>query len=178
MGSAVRCARWGMHAWPLGAVRAHLLRGDNHLKCTCLYLLRAGNYALHVALSSWQNLPHLERRVDAVQQALVSFTGIPIADQIVMCNGARLDPAKALAAYKLPLVRAPPSGPVCHACMRMRMCMRPQVLAPVERAAHTTHVFQPSVSFCGWALHTKGQGPCGQAQLVAARVVGALYGLL
>jgi hypothetical protein len=47
------------------------------------------------------------RRVDAVQQALVSFTGVPVVDQILMCNGARLDPAKPLAAYKLPVVSAP-----------------------------------------------------------------------
>lgn len=43
-------------------------------------------------------------RVDAVQQALVSVTGISTSDQIVMCHGARLDPAKPLAAYKLPVV--------------------------------------------------------------------------
>jgi hypothetical protein len=43
--------------------------------------------------------------VDAVQQALVSVTGIALGDQIVMCHGARLDPAKPLAAYKLPVVR-------------------------------------------------------------------------
>lgn len=43
-------------------------------------------------------------RVDAVQQALVSVTGISVSDQIVMCHGARLDPAKPLAAYKLPVV--------------------------------------------------------------------------
>ena len=39
-----------------------------------------------------------------MQQALVSVTGIGVSDQIVMCHGARLDPAKPLAAYKLPLV--------------------------------------------------------------------------
>jgi len=43
-------------------------------------------------------------RVDAVQQALVSVTGISLSDQIVMCHGARLDPVKPLAAYKLPVV--------------------------------------------------------------------------
>jgi hypothetical protein len=47
-------------------------------------------------------------RVDAVQQALVSVTGIGVSDQIVMCHGARLDPAKPLAAYKLPLVSRGP----------------------------------------------------------------------
>ncbi|WIA42046.1 hypothetical protein OEZ86_009334 [Tetradesmus obliquus] len=42
-------------------------------------------------------------RVDAVQQALVAFTSIAVSDQIVMCHGARLDPAKPLSAYKLPV---------------------------------------------------------------------------
>jgi hypothetical protein len=46
-------------------------------------------------------------RIDAVQQALVSVTGISVSDQIVMCQGARLDPAKPLAAYRLPVVRMP-----------------------------------------------------------------------
>lgn len=46
-------------------------------------------------------------RVDAVQQALVAFTSIAVSDQIVMCHGARLDPAKPLSAYKLPVVSAP-----------------------------------------------------------------------
>lgn len=45
-------------------------------------------------------------RVDTVQQALVSFTGIPICDQIIMCHGARLDPARTLAQYGLPVVSA------------------------------------------------------------------------
>jgi hypothetical protein len=39
-----------------------------------------------------------------VQQALVAFTSIAVSDQIVMCHGARLDPAKPLSAYKLPVV--------------------------------------------------------------------------
>lgn len=43
-------------------------------------------------------------RVDVVQQALVSFTNVPVADQIVMFKGARLDPNRQLAAYKLPVV--------------------------------------------------------------------------
>lgn len=53
-------------------------------------------------------------RVDAVQQALVSFTGIPVVDQIVMCHGSRLDPKKALAAYRLPVadVSAAEDNPV------------------------------------------------------------------
>ncbi|GFR46208.1 hypothetical protein Agub_g7746 [Astrephomene gubernaculifera] len=42
-------------------------------------------------------------RVDAVQHALVSFTGIPVADQIAMYQGARLDPTKPLGAYGLPV---------------------------------------------------------------------------
>ena len=43
-------------------------------------------------------------RVDAVQQALLSFTGIAISDQIIMLNGARLDPSRSLGAYGLPVV--------------------------------------------------------------------------
>lgn len=46
---------------------------------------------------------HPSTRVDAVQQALVAFTGVQVSDQIVMCEGARLDPNKTLAAYSLPL---------------------------------------------------------------------------
>ncbi|KIY92250.1 hypothetical protein MNEG_15712 [Monoraphidium neglectum] len=46
-----------------------------------------------------------QTRVDAVQQALVSFTGVAVGDQILMCHGARLDPAKPLSAYKLPVRR-------------------------------------------------------------------------
>ncbi|KAF8059682.1 ATG11 [Scenedesmus sp. PABB004] len=42
-------------------------------------------------------------RVETVQAALVTATGIALADQIVMCAGARLDPSKQLAAYKLPV---------------------------------------------------------------------------
>lgn len=52
--------------------------------------------------------------VDAVQEALVAFTNVPVADQILMCHGARLDPAKPLSAYKLPLVR----------CVALRACAR------------------------------------------------------
>lgn len=43
-------------------------------------------------------------RVEAVQQALVALTGVPAADQLVMCEGVRLDPHKALSAYGLPVV--------------------------------------------------------------------------
>lgn len=39
-----------------------------------------------------------------MQHALVSFTGVPVADQIAMYQGARLDPNKPLAAYGLPKV--------------------------------------------------------------------------
>jgi hypothetical protein len=41
-------------------------------------------------------------RVDAVQQTLAELTGIPRGEQILMCEGARLDAAKPLAAYGLP----------------------------------------------------------------------------
>ncbi len=49
-------------------------------------------------------LPFAPPRVEAVQQALVELTGIPVEDQVVICDGARLDPARSLAAYKLPAV--------------------------------------------------------------------------
>lgn len=39
-----------------------------------------------------------------MQQALVALTGLSLADQIVMCEGSRLDPHKTLAAYGLPVV--------------------------------------------------------------------------
>lgn len=41
-------------------------------------------------------------RVEAVQQTLADLTGIPLGDQILMCEGARLDAAKPLSAYGLP----------------------------------------------------------------------------
>lgn len=72
----LRIARW--HAWP----------------GTC-------DAASHMTPSA----PCLAIRVDAVQQALLSFTGIPLADQLVMFNGARLDPARTLGSYGLPVVR-------------------------------------------------------------------------
>jgi hypothetical protein len=50
-------------------------------------------------------------RVEAVQQTLADLTGIPKADQILMCEGARLDGSKPLDAYGLPGV-SPPSPPV------------------------------------------------------------------
>jgi hypothetical protein len=40
-----------------------------------------------------------------VQQTLEELTGIPKADQILMCEGARLEGAKSLAVYGLPGVR-------------------------------------------------------------------------
>jgi hypothetical protein len=41
--------------------------------------------------------------VEAVQLALVSFTGIPLNDQIVMCRGARMCPRNIMSTYMLPL---------------------------------------------------------------------------
>lgn len=53
-------------------------------------------------------------RVEAVQQALADLTGIPRADQILMCEGARLDSAKPLSAYGLPWVSCRPAmGGLC-----------------------------------------------------------------
>ncbi len=48
----------------------------------------------------------LVRRVDALQSYVAGLTGIVVGDQILMCEGVPLDPAKPLSAYKLPLVRA------------------------------------------------------------------------
>ena len=39
-----------------------------------------------------------------MQQALATFTGVQVPDQIAMWGGARLDPSRQLGAYKLPLV--------------------------------------------------------------------------
>ena len=39
-----------------------------------------------------------------MQGALLSFTGIPLLDQIIMYNGARLEPTRTLGAYGLPVV--------------------------------------------------------------------------
>ena len=67
------------------------------------------------------------RRVDAVQHALVSFTGVPVGEQILMCHGARLDPAKPLSAYKLPVVRPTP-----HAAARAHV-RAPMAPPPLQR---------------------------------------------
>jgi hypothetical protein len=40
--------------------------------------------------------------VDALQSYVAGLTGIAVADQILMCEGVPLDPAKPLSAYKLP----------------------------------------------------------------------------
>ncbi|MEW5306673.1 MAG: hypothetical protein WDW36_009123 [Sanguina aurantia] len=45
-------------------------------------------------------------RVEAVQQALVLFTGLALPEQIVMFNGARLDPSRQMYHYKLPVTDA------------------------------------------------------------------------
>ena len=50
----------------------------------------------------------LVRRVEAVQQALVALTGVPLGDQVVICEGVRLDPHKPLSVYGLPVVRRCP----------------------------------------------------------------------
>ncbi len=43
--------------------------------------------------------------MDALQSYVAGLTGIAVADQILMCEGVPLDPAKPLSAYKLPSVR-------------------------------------------------------------------------
>ncbi len=55
-----------------------------------------------------------------MQHALVSFTGISVVDQIVMYQGARLDPAKTLGAYRLPVVGASQSRIVSAPSLRCR----------------------------------------------------------
>ena len=44
-----------------------------------------------------------------MQQTLAALTGVPLSDQILMCDGARLDPTKPLYAYGLPAV-SPEAG--------------------------------------------------------------------
>lgn len=44
-------------------------------------------------------------RVDALQAALASLTGLRAAEQIVMCDGRPLEAVQPLSAYQLPLVR-------------------------------------------------------------------------
>ncbi len=48
--------------------------------------------------------------MDAVQQALEELTGVLKADQILMCEGARLDATKPLAAYGMRMVSTGPAG--------------------------------------------------------------------
>ena len=48
--------------------------------------------------------------VSAVQQALASLTGIALPDQILMCDGTRLEGEKPLSAYGLPGVQAGRAG--------------------------------------------------------------------
>lgn len=43
-------------------------------------------------------------RVDAMQSALATFTGLAAADQICMVKGAKMDPTRTLGAYRLPAV--------------------------------------------------------------------------
>lgn len=50
------------------------------------------------------------RSVSAVQQALASLTGIALPDQILMCDGTRLEGDKPLSAYGLPGVQAGGAG--------------------------------------------------------------------
>jgi hypothetical protein len=44
------------------------------------------------------------RRVDALQAALASVSGLRVAEQILMCNGRPLEAAQPLSAYQLPQV--------------------------------------------------------------------------
>ncbi|GIL74831.1 hypothetical protein Vretifemale_4634, partial [Volvox reticuliferus] len=85
-------------------------------------------------------------RVDAVQHALVSFTGIPVADQIAMYQGARLDPAKLLGAYRLPVdpaVVALEDHPVFLYC---RSYLKPGAALPPPEALPPLHVQVPPLA--------------------------------
>jgi hypothetical protein len=74
----------------------------------CVLIFFGHQYHLHSTLPP---------RVDAVQHALVSFTGVSAGEQILMCHGARLDPSKPLSAYKLPVVMRARAR-VCVLCLR------------------------------------------------------------
>ncbi|GLI69495.1 hypothetical protein VaNZ11_014129 [Volvox africanus] len=85
-------------------------------------------------------------RVDAVQHALVSFTGIPVADQIAMYQGARLDPAKLLGAYRLPVdpaVVALEDHPVFLYC---RSYLKSGAALPPPEALPQLHVQVPPLA--------------------------------
>jgi hypothetical protein len=43
-------------------------------------------------------------RVEQLQALAAPLAGVPVADQILMYNGAKLDPLKQLSAYRLPVV--------------------------------------------------------------------------
>lgn len=62
-----------------------------------------------------------------MQQALVGFTNVPVSDQIVMFGGARLDPTKTLASYKLPVVSTmtlpPHSSPLSPHILQPSTCI-------------------------------------------------------
>lgn len=61
----------------------------------------------------WQGFCRFSKcRVEAVQQALVSFTGIEVEEQIAIYAGAKLDPSKSLKAYGLPKV-GPSTADTC-----------------------------------------------------------------
>jgi hypothetical protein len=85
-------------------------------------------------------------RVDAVQQALVCVTGISVPDQIVMCHGARLDPAKPLAAYKLPVVSVWTGGGAAAAAVQGTLvagCLMMSMLRDGDSTAGSPLVLTP-----------------------------------
>eukprot|EP00887_Chlorella_sp_A99_P002015 scaffold18.g2015.t1 len=65
--------------------------------------------------------------VEQVQQTLATLTAIPAADQILMCEGARLDVAKPLATYGLPLEA---SGRARDVFLYSRAHLRPGATLP------------------------------------------------
>lgn len=86
------------------------------------------------------------QRVEAVQQALVTFTGIPIPDQILMLAGSKLDAARTLSAYRLPMedVTAAADHPLILYC---KSYLRPDgAQPPAEPLTPITPQVPPALS--------------------------------
>ncbi|PSC71466.1 Autophagy-related 11 [Micractinium conductrix] len=90
---------------------------------------------LHVLVSHSGKTVELDvgahARVGAVQQTLADLTGIPVGEQILMCEGARLDGAKPLAAYGLP---GEDAGKVQDLFLYSRAHLRPSAVLPPAEA--------------------------------------------
>jgi len=77
--------------------------------------------------------------VGAVQAALEELTGIPVAEQLLLCGGARLEAAKALQTYGLPAGQGEPGKDVF---LFNRVHLKPDAPAPPPEALPA---FQPGV---------------------------------